>query len=349
MLNGQLNRWLRTIHIKWSCSIIFVSLTSLLLSQDPVFSQYYVAPIHLNSAFAGNVAYPNFAANYRLQWPGVSNVYKTYALAYDQFLPEQNIGLGLTVLSDDQGQGTLKNTKFKGVISYVLRFNQDWQIKFGLGAGFVNSSLDWDKLIFFDQLDPQFGLVDVLGNPLISGEQRPAALSKSYLDLDFGMLLYNPKYYVGISLVHINSPYDGFLTEINSGTEKELPVFMSLLAGYQIVIQKDNKGNPSTFISPNVLFARQAGFNQLNVGAYLQKDVLFGGVWLRYTFENVDALIFSFGVNINGMRISYSYDLTSSSLGVATSQGSHEIGISMGLRSLEKKVSKLNDCLSLFR
>ena len=317
--------------------------------QDPVFSQYYLAPTHINSAFAGTVAYPNFSAIYRLQWPGLSNAYRTYALSYDQFFRDQNIGIGMSILSDDQGEGTLKTTKLKGIISYNLQFANDWQIKFGIGAGFVSNSLDWNKLIFFDQIDPQFGIVDGFGNPIPTAEIQPNNLNKGYFDLDLGFLLYNPKYYFGLSMAHANSPYAGFLYEGSTGDEIGLPVLLSLQAGYQIVIDKDNKGNPRTFISPNVLYASQSGFNQINIGAYLQRDVIFGGMWIRHTLENIDALIFSAGFNVNGMRISYSFDLTTSNLGLNTTGGSHELGITLGLTKLEKKVSKLNDCLSLFR
>ena len=331
-------------------SLVFLCLFSGgVVGQDIIFSQHYISPTLTNSAFAGLNAYPNFSANYRLQWPGLTSAYNTYALTYDQYFPAKNIGLGASVLTDDQGGGTLKTTKLKGIISYNLRFGDGWQLKFGVGAAYVRNSLDWDRLIFSDQLDPQFGFVDALGNPLISMEQRPAALNNGFFDLDLGFLVYNPKYYFGISMIHANNPYDGFLFDQLDGTEVSLPILLSLTAGYQIVIDYDNKGNPSTFISPNLLYARQSSFDQVNIGAYVQRDRIFGGIWMRHTLDNLDAWIFSAGVLVNTMRISYSFDLTTSQLGFSNSGGSHEIGITVGLEQLEKKVSKLNDCLSLFR
>lgn len=325
---------------------------NILNAQDLIFSQYYSAPIHINSAFTGIVSYPNFNANYRLQWPGFSRTYETYAVSYDQFFKKKNIGLGAIALVDDQGEGTLQSTRLKGLISYNLQFNKDWQLKFGTGIGYVQNRLDWDKLIFFDQLDVQFGAVDRFGNPNISSEVRPNSLNNGYFDIDFGFLLYNPRYYIGFSMFHINGPYNGFLANRGDATaspELELPVTFSFQAGYQVVLERDNKGNPETFISPSILFANQSGFNQVNVGAYLQKNVIFGGLWLRHTLENIDALIVSAGVFTGNLKIGYSFDLTTSQLNFSNSRGSHEIAITMGLKQLEKKESKYNDCFSLFR
>ena len=316
-------------------------------AQDMIFSQYYFSPVHINPAFAGIARYPTFTTNYRLQWPGFSSAYKTYALTYDQFFKRINSGIGFTALADDQGDGTIKTTRITGIYSYNVRFRQDWQIKFGLEVGFSQSRLDWDKLIFFDQINPASGPFDGAGIPNPSSEVRPADLSNGYLDVNFGMLLYNPLFYVGFSLDHVNAPYNGFIPA-NEIQGRQLPVVFKLNGGMQIILEKDNKGKPLAFISPNILFAHQSGFNQINVGAYMQIKQLFGGVWLRHTLSNVDAAIFSVGVDLDTLRLGYSFDLTTSNIGI-DSGGSHEIGITFRLKNLEKKESKYNDCFSLFR
>ncbi len=320
-----------------------------LSAQDLVFSQYYSNPVHFNSAFAGTVAYPRFAANYRLQWPGLTNVYESYALTYDQYFPSKNLSAGLILLSDDQGNGTLRQTSGKAIVAYNLRFRDDWQLKFGVGSKFSQNRLDWDRLVFFDQLDPVTGPLSQTGTPNISSEVRPTTLTNSYFDIDMGFLVYNPRYFFGVSAFHINSPAYGFGVGGPEDPKNALPFFVSAHAGLQWTLMEDNKGVPTTFISPSILYARQSGFDLINLGAYLQKDSVFGGIWLRHTLKNLDAVIFSFGVNVNNLKIGYSYDLTLSNLGLSSTAGSHELSISFGLKALEKKVSKLNDCFSLFR
>lgn len=318
-------------------------------AQDLIFSQFYNSPMHVSPAFAGTVNYPLFTANYRLQYPSLNNVYETYSVTYDQFFKKLNSGLGFIAVSDDQGDGTLKTTKLSGIYSYKVLFNNDWQLKFGLEAAYVQTSLDWDKLIFFDQIDPLRGPFDGMGVPFPSAEVRPDNLTNSYLDVSMGMLLYNPMFYAGFSMDHVNGPYPGFTKSASDADSESLNVLFSLHGGMQIVLEEDNKGKASTFISPNIIFAHQSGFNQINVGAYMQVRQLFGGAWMRHTLKNVDSFIFSFGVNLDYIKIGYSFDLTSSELGLRTGGGSHEVGLSIGLSHLEKKESKYNDCFSLFR
>ena len=60
-------------------------------AQDPIYSQFYAAPLQLNPAFAGNAYAPFIAANYRSQFASFNNgaAYSTYSVSYDQFLKGQ--------------------------------------------------------------------------------------------------------------------------------------------------------------------------------------------------------------------------------------------------------------------
>ncbi len=316
-------------------------------TQDFVFSQFYTSPTLLNPAFAGNNTYPVISMNYRLQWPSITSRYESYAVAYDQYFKQLNSGFGFNVSSDNQGSGIFRTLKVAGVYSYKMRFKDDWQLKFGLEVAGGQTRLDWDKLIFFDQIDPVNGPLDPNGMPFPTGELRPESLNQAYLDVSTGFLLYNPLFYVGLSLDHINSPYNGFYGS-GSGINENLPVMLSLHGGMQIVLEEDNKGQPAAFISPNALFAVQGDFYQVNVGAYAQINPIFGGLWFRHTFGNIDALIFSAGIQMDAFKVGYSFDLTTSKLGIDTG-GSHELGIIVRLEKFGPKESKLNDCLGLFR
>jgi Type IX secretion system membrane protein PorP/SprF len=121
-----------------------------------------------------------------------------------------------------------------------------------------------------------------------------------------------------------------------------------LHGGTQILIRKGNKNTDPTFISPNVMFLRQSGYNQLNVGAYLSVDKVQGGLWYRHSLYNGDALITSFGVKKDFFKITYSFDLTLSQLSVRQG-GSHEIGIVLNFDHLYPKKQDYNDCFAIFR
>jgi len=280
--------------------------------QDPIYSQYYTAPLQLNPAFAGNTDYPLFHANYRLQWPSIAQAYTTYSASYDQYFENTRSGLGFHVLSDDAGNGILKTTKLSGIYSYKILFNGDYNLKIGLEAGYIQTRLDWNKLIFNDQLDPSTGLITNGGSVIPSSEDMPQNLSSGIFDISSGVLLYNPLYYVGISFKHLNNPQNSLLGSSESFVG--LPTRISLHGGLQINFDRGNKI----------------------------------GFWYRTTFNNSDAVIFTTGAKLENIKLQYSYDYTISELGLDTG-GTHEISIKMALESLGPKKSKYNDCLSLFR
>ena len=177
--------------------------TSAIRAQDPVFSQFYSTPLLLNPAFAGTTFAPRIAASYRNEWPTATDVgvaYSTYAVSYEQFVEQANSGIGLMVLSDDAGDGLLKMTNFMASYAYRIAVNDDLQIKLGVEAGFRQYALDWDKLVFLDQIHP------IEGPVLPSSEIQPDALSNTIFDAGAGLLVFSSQFYGVISLHPLTTP-----------------------------------------------------------------------------------------------------------------------------------------------
>ncbi len=76
-------------------------------SQDPVFSQFYAAPLQLNPALTGLVPAPVISLNYRNQWPNIPNAFSTYSVSFSQYIPNINSGVGLMIEADIAGGGIL--------------------------------------------------------------------------------------------------------------------------------------------------------------------------------------------------------------------------------------------------
>ncbi|MBK8671229.1 MAG: type IX secretion system membrane protein PorP/SprF [Saprospiraceae bacterium] len=330
--------------------IVLAWCMSPLIAQDPVYSQFYNAHLQLNAAMAGNTRGPLIQMNYRNQWPGLGNIYTTYSVSYDQYISKLKSGLGFILLTDNAGDGVLRSTGLTGFYSYRVRVRDEIYIKGGIEAGFVNMSLDWNKLQFGDAIDPSVGPISPGGTPFPSQESIPGSTKKNYLNIGAGAVLYNPKYYVGLSLKNLNTPDISFLNGENGGSSAALalPVRITLHGGTQILLKKGNKNTEPTFISPNAIFLRQSGYNQLNLGAYLSVDKIQGGLWYRHSLYNGDALITSFGVKKDFLKITYSFDLTLSQLSIRQG-GSHEIGVIFNFDYLYPKKQDYNDCFAIFR
>jgi len=326
----------------------FVFCLTSVQAQDPIFSQFYSAPLQINPAFTGNTYAPHISLNYRNQWPAWDNgnsAYVTYAAYYDQFSKELNSGFGLSLLTDDAGGGLITTNKISGYFSYRLTVVDDFFVKLGVEASAVQARYGWDKFQFLDQINERYGFVSPGGTPYPTNEMRPDNLNSSYFDVSAGVLAYSDLFYAGFSLKHLNTP-DETVLNINDNINTGLPMRVSLHGGMEIKIREGNKRRAASFVSPNVMYIKQGDFGQINAGALANIDVLFGGLWYRHAFTNPDAVILVLGVHKGVMKIGYSYDISVGSLSGQTN-GSHEVSLTLNF-DRGKRID-YNDCFQLLR
>ena len=284
-------------------------------AQDPEFTQFYANPLYLNPAFTGSHLCPRIALNYRNQWPALSGTFVTTSASYDQHVRSLHGGLGLLVTSDQAGKGTLKTNRVSGMYALQLQITRGFSLRFGAEATYFQRSLDWNKLTFGDMIDPRRGFVYQTGDV-------PRFGSVSGIDFSAGILGFSKNFFVGVAAHHLNTPDESV---IKSG-ESPIPMKLTGHIGAIIPLQSGPYTNGAS-ISPNVLFRQQAGFQQLNMGLYITKGVLTGGVWYR----NRDAFIVSLGLKTDVFQFGYSYDVTVSKLGTNTA-GSHEVSLMLNFK-----------------
>jgi len=163
-----------------------------------------------------------------------------------------------------------------------------------------------------------------------------------------GGLLYSDRYYVGVTLKHMNNPNNTFLPN-SDNSYVGLPARFTIHGGYEIDLDGYNNEGFGSFIAPSVLYTRQAGLSQLNAGALYNRENVFGGIWLRHDLSHIDAAIVSVGLRTDWLKMSYSFDLTLSSAQITRTGGSHEVGVIMIIGGQKSKGSRFEDCFSLFR
>ncbi len=331
--------------IRQKLLLLVLALTCYFFSygQDPIFSQYYNAPLQINPAFTGNSYAPNLAINYRNQWSAWDNgaAYVTYAASYDQWIKPMNSGFGVMVQADDAGQGLYKTNSLTAFYAYRVQINRNLNLKLGVEAGMIQARLNWDKLIFGNMVDPETG-VDLNAD---SGETRPEVLNKTIPEISTGVLLYSKQFYAGVSIKHLNRPNEAILN-INENLDIGLPARWTIHGGAQIELKKPTRNAMGSYLSPNILFIRQGGFGQLNIGTYANMGMVFGGVWYRRARTNSDSVIVLVGAQQGKFKFGYSYDLTINGLAGKTG-GSHELSIRINLEDPGRV--DMNDCLQMFR
>lgn len=314
--------------------LIFLLFALNVQAQDPQFSQFYAAPLYLNPALAGSAHCPRVTLNYRNQWPALNNAFVTYAASYDQNIDALSGGIGVILLRDKAGEGTVNTTTASFIYAYQATISRKASIRAALKVTYVQKSLDWDKLSFGDMIDPRYGFV------YQTLEQQPGALTKSFADFSAGIAAYSDLIYGGIAIDHLTQPDEAFIVSGSS----ELPMKVTAHFGAMIPIgyysPRMNK-DEGTFISPNIIYQQQGGFNQINLGAYFTKMSFVGGLWYRGSFGTTDFLssdsfIALVGISKGMFKIGYSYDITVSQLSNA-SGGAHEVSLGLQFQCKPKK------------
>ena len=299
-------------------------------AQDPQFTQFYANPLYLNPAFAGTGRCPRVSLNYRNQWPGIpktdGGTYNTSSASYDQHIDAISGGIGLLIVNDKAGQGTLTSTNISGIYSYQLPVTRNFSLKAGVQATYMQKKLDWTNITFGDMIDARRGFI------YNTQEAVPSNNLSNVNNMDFsaGILGYSKHFFFGIAANHLTEPNESLL---GGGNKSPLPRKITGHAGAVLDIGGDHS---QTSISPNILYQKQGDFEQINLGLYLNKGPVIAGLWYRLK----DSFILLLGLQNEVFKIGYSYDITSSKLpnfGTYNTHGSHELSLGIQFYCKPKK------------
>ncbi len=321
-----------------------------MMAQDPEFSQYYAAPLYLNPGFAGTASDHRFIANYRNQWPAVTQGFVTYAFSYDYNLQDLNSGIGMLLMVDKAGTAGLRSTQINFQYAYKVHIADKLVFSPGLNFGLGQRNINVDKLIFYDQLDLDRADPDP-GSPQYEGIDN-----KTYFDFGAGGLIYGRKIWFGFATAHLNTPNRSL-----RGEDSVIPVKTTLHGGIRIPLYNGLiKRDRVAAIAPSFVYKRQGRFDQLDIGTYFLYEPIVVGLWYRgipvkqNVMDNIsqDAIVVILGFQLEKIELSYSYDLTISELGSSVG-GAHEIALKYMLNtphsSKNKKKEKLIPCPAFYR
>lgn len=331
----------------------FLLLTLLCRSQDLIFSQFHAVPAQINPALIGTSVAPKFVSGYRNRAPQWPNAYVSYVAMYDQYIDKYNSGIGISVMHDRHGSGVFQVNNIHAQYVYNGRFADATGIRIGVEAGLRQEILDYDQLIFFDQLHPETGLVWPDGQMRESAETAPGGNSIVDLDIGAGLTFYHQNVYLGVSAKHVNTPDFNFLRE-RDGVDYGIDVRYSAQFGWDIPLQKSLRGEVETFISPYALYVQQGGLGQFNGGLFGGTDKLYGGLWYRHALNNPDAVIGMIGMRSGVFKLAYSYDFIVSELSNELTGGAHEVTVTINFAENDRLMQRyrekqFNECFRLFR
>tara|TARA_B110000483_G_scaffold65367_1_gene81711 strand:+ start:14210 stop:15220 length:1011 start_codon:yes stop_codon:yes gene_type:complete len=317
--------------IKLVIALILI-VPSLTFAQQVEFSQFYAAPLHLNNALAGISYGPRVGINYRNQWPelgdGPGGGFTTYALSYDQHIEKLHGGIGVMMTSDRIANDKIVQNSLSAMYSFQIRASEKFGVKIGLGGSYNHRYINWNDLLFYDQIDPLSGFFQSIGVPNSSNEIPPGNFNKHSFNANAGVVFFSKNYYGGIAAHNLVPESDYFGDKTN---RSRLALNGGAFYHFGRTYQK------KFWLSPQVLYVHQNNFNQISVGSLIGYDFFYTGIWMRHTINNMDAVISGVGFKKGILRFGYSFDINVSPLrGTA---GSHEFSF---VFNFTKEESSLN-------
>ena len=285
------------------------------LAQDLHFSQFFNNPLLTNPANTGFIPDADYrlGASYRNQYSNImAQPYKTMSIFGDAQVFRNKIetgwlGLGGVILRDEAGTGSLTSTKAYASIAYHQELGLSSLLTAGFNVGWANKRIDQSKLTYPDQFDGKF---------FDGGQPTSVVLANNninYFDLQVGMnYAYFPTQDIyinaGYSIQHVNQPKETFFED--NGNDQISMRHIAFLNGLF-------KVTDDVIINPNIYYTTQAKASELvlgmnaayNLSEHGEKQII-GGLYYRYK----DAVIPIIGLEINNVRFTFSYDVTTSSL-----------------------------------
>jgi type IX secretion system PorP/SprF family membrane protein len=311
--------------IKINLGLLFVG--SLLLSvrqavaqQLPLFTQYAANNYFHNPAIAGAKPYIEATSANRLQWMGITDAPRTYALSLHAPIQSKNMGVGGCIYSDIAGP--TRRSGMSASYAYHLKINERIKISFSISAGLLQYAVDVSKLTIAHTNDYVFA--NSYTSKLIPD------IGASFLAYDFSHEEGNGNWWVGGYFPQLyQSKLNLFETPTPTG---RLATHFYGMGGYRLWVTDKWMAEPSAlikFVSPLPA--------QADIGGRVIYD---NTAWAGITYRTNDAVGIMAGYSYkDNLSISYSYDVAISSL-KKYSNGTHEIVIGFKFKTHPAETEK---------
>lgn len=296
--------------------ILLTTLCHLAQGQDLHFSQFYNSPLTTNPANTGFIPDASYriGVNYRTQYSNIMAVpYKTFSAFADAKFMEDKLengwlGLGLVMLGDEAGSGTLKSTKIYGSVAYHQLLGYSSLLSAGFNLGYAQKRIDPSRLKFPDQFDGKFFDANRTTTVQLTNT------STNYFDLQAGL---NYAYFptddiyinAGYSAQHVNRPNETFFDDKTSNSI--VPVRHIAFANAIL------KVSDRVIINPNIYYSNQVGASELTGGLRANYNLseagetqFIAGLYYRHK----ESIIPVAGFVAKRLEFTFSYDVTISSL-----------------------------------
>ncbi len=287
---------------------------------DVQFSDYTALKSYYNPAVSGTEGKLNVNAAYSMQFLGFDNAPGTMYIGGDcpiYFLSPRHGG-GISLMSDKIGM--FSTMKVAANYSYNLKLGKKGRLAVGVQAGLLRESIDASDVELDDKSDPAFP------TSAVDGQQ---------LDLMAGIYYYHPRFWAGISSMHLLAP----TLVMSEKYEVSIPRSYYFMTGCNIRVK-----NTFVYLQPSFMLHTDLKSWREDIQCkvayqYEEKKLFFG---LGYSPKT--SATFMVGGVFHGVSLGYSYQMYTS--GINLINGTHELVLGYQTElDLFKKGRNLHKCV----
>jgi len=273
---------MRKLLLALMCTVALIEMA--IGQQDAQYTQYMYNTITINSAYAGSRGVLSMGGLYRSQWIGLDGAPKTQTLNVHAPVGRR-VGLGLSIVNDEIGNGTSQETSVDLAASYTIPTSDTGKLSFGIKAGGHLLNLDFAKLQGFSAEQ------GVGGMPNIDNKFSP--------NFGAGLYYHTERFYLGLSVPNfLETEYFESSTASSSFLAKER-INLYLIAGHVFDLNRNLKFKPAFLFKTVQGAPLQADFSanflireKFSIGAAYRWDAAFSAL---LGFQISDALMLGLG------------------------------------------------------
>lgn len=282
-----------------------LSIVNSCFAQDPQFTTSYAGMTYTNPAFAGCDTMGTVYMAHRNQWPKLPGTYQTTVIGSSFYLKDLNAYSGIHYMHDQAGSVRTDRITFNYAQNIKIK---KLLLRPAFEAVYFQKEVDWSQLSFGDQIDPR----QAQGFVYSSGDV-PRGGSISNIDFNSGLLSSFYDFTFGISIHHLTQPNEALVTG-----ESPLPRKTGLFLSYDL---HGLIGRGEMHFTPYFSYHHQNNFSNLNYGLNIKLlEYLIG-----FQIRKKDSFALIAGYSRFNMRLTYCYEITTSSLENKMTGGTHEI------------------------
>lgn len=276
-------------------------------SQDPHFSQFFMAPHFINPARVGTL-YGDWSVmgNSRQQWANAGTAFYTHAMAADVKVKGLEEGsnvfaVGISMMNDRSMRGAFRSNYLSATAAYHIQLDEHNRLGVGFQGAYSKRSLDFTRLSFGQQFVGRgFDLAIPSGEPRLFN--MPAFLSVA-TGLNYSYSTTNFSTDIGLAVYDLNRPNQSFRNQTNR-----------LEPRYTVSANMDYLTEGSVVLNLSGLFHLQTiqsyfslgGCAGLAVSPGSWDKILYAGGW----FREGDVFLPYLGMQLNDVRVGLTYDVT---------------------------------------